>query len=289
MDSSDSDQENNNTTTGQSSQQRKLCYRELLNKVEDIQESEDLSLETVKEIGNIIKKVNVIELESDISERYQHPDETLLDSMVLSSASNILVKCIESVDVDTVSYIPADFADKIMKFVAPDEEFESDNLLMLLDDAHHIIPEVPEYSFVYGTYDLSILPQPKQKKSRQKQQQENFVKKQPEKVTNLENEEQGIDEIVKVFYDILVQCCDKNNEQPIKYYDYIIDTSSFSSTVENMFYCSFLVRDGKAHIDLDTKGVPYIKPVKKRELKRFREEGGSNSQVISTITISEWE
>jgi hypothetical protein len=105
----------------------------------------------------------------------------------------------------------------------------------------------------------------------------------------LEKVEKGIDEIVKVLYDVLTEYYEKNNEEPIKYYDYVIDTSSFSNTVENMFYCSFLVRDGRAHIDLDRKGEPYIKPIKKRQLKAFREEGGVNSQIISVITIPEWE
>lgn len=289
MASSDSDHENNNTNvTWRTSQQRKLCYRDLLNKVEGIQENEDLGLETVKEIGDIIKQVNTIEVEHNISERYQHPDETLLDSMVLSSASNVLVKCIESVDVNTSTYVSSEFADKIISF-CKDGEFEAESLIKLLSDAQHIVPQIPEYNYVYGTYDLQNLPKPKQRKERQKQGKEKFERKEPEKVTNLEKVEKGIDEIVKVLYDVLTEYYEKNNEEPIKYYDYVIDTSSFSNTVENMFYCSFLVRDGRAHIDLDRKGEPYIKPIKKRQLKAFREEGGVNSQIISVITIPEWE
>jgi hypothetical protein len=261
-------------------------------------------LETVKEIGDIIKQVNTIEVEHNISERYQHPDETLLDSMVLSSASNVLVKCIESVDVNTSTYVSSEFADRIISF-CKDGQFEAESLIKLLSDAQHIVPQVPEYNYVYGTYDLQNLPKPKQRKERQKQGKEKFERKEPEKVTNLEKVEKGIDEIVKVLYDVLTEYYEKNNEEPIKYYDYVIDTSSFSNTVENMFYCSFLVRDGRAHIDLgkvntffvvyfyilflDRKGEPYIKPIKKRQLKAFREEGGVNSQIISVITIPEWE
>lgn len=55
-----------------------------------------------------------------------------------------------------------------------------------------MIPKVPEYIYVYGTYDLSNLPQPKQKKERQKVAKETVQKKEPEKVTNLDEGEKGM-------------------------------------------------------------------------------------------------
>lgn len=41
-------------------------------------------------------------------------DETLLDALVLSSASNLLVKCIEAVDLTKVSYNTNEFAIKLV-------------------------------------------------------------------------------------------------------------------------------------------------------------------------------
>ncbi|XP_063911718.1 non-structural maintenance of chromosomes element 4 homolog A-like [Zophobas morio] len=289
MKTSDSDKENNNRRALTTTQDRKLYYQELLNKVEDISENADLGLETAEEIGEIISETNVLETEYDISKRYQYAEETLLDSMVLSSASGILVKCIESLDVNAESYIPAEFASNIMSYCNQDGEFEADDLLKLLPDVNHLIPQAPEYNFVYGTYDLYNLPQPKQKKERQKQQKDKFERKVPEKVTNLQSEEQGIEEIIKVLYDVLTECYERNNEESIKYYDYVIDTDSFTNTVDNIFHCAFLIREGRAHLDLDNRGTPYIKPIKKRQLKQFRDEGGVNSQFISAITVSEWE
>lgn len=122
-------------------------------------------------------------------------------------------------------------------------------MLKLLDDARTIIPQVHSYSYVYGTYDLNKIPQPKQKVERQKAQREQLQKKEPEKVTSVDKEEEGIEEIVKVLHDVLTIKYTENNQQPINYYDYIMDMD-FANTVENLFYFSFLVRDGRAQIDL---------------------------------------
>ncbi|XP_044258552.1 non-structural maintenance of chromosomes element 4 homolog A [Tribolium madens] len=289
MECEDSDQTNNNSMELENTQQRKLFYRQLLNLVETIHEKEELGLETVREIGHIIKQLTIIESEHNINDRYQYPEEIFWDSKVLSSASGILKKCLESVDVNVLTYVPSEFAEKIATFCNPDGDFDAQDLLKLLPDVQQIIRQVPEYNFVYGTYDMQNLPKPKERKQRQKREKENFQKKEPEKVTNVEKEEQGIDEIVKMLYDVLTECYERNHERPVKYYDYVVDTSSFSTTVENMFYCSFLIRDGRAHMDLDSKGEPYIKPMKKRQLKQFRDNGGINSQIISAITLPEWE
>ncbi|KAG5898825.1 hypothetical protein JTB14_018785 [Gonioctena quinquepunctata] len=272
-------------------QQRKSSYRNLLNKVEGIHETEDVGLNTVREIGEVLREVNSLDTESKIDDRVEHADETLLDCLVLSSASSILKKCIESVDVFTSTYEQSEFSNKIISAIKEEEndEIQPTDLLKLLEDARSIIPEVPKYCYVYGAYDLNNLPQPKPKKERQKIIKEKLQKKEPEKVTTVEKDEEGIEEIVKVLYDVLMTKYSENDEQPIRYYDYIIDTDDFANTVENMFYFAFLVRDGRAHIDLDSKGEPIIKPAKKRTLKEFRDQGGINAQIITTITVEQWQ
>lgn len=55
---------------------------------------------------------------------------------------------------------------------------------------------------------------------------------------------------MKIQHEVLMEKYASNGQNPIKYYDYIIDTEDFGSTIENMFYFSFLIRDGRAEIDL---------------------------------------
>lgn len=72
-----------------------------------------------------------------------------------------------------------------------EDEINDNDLLKLLDNARSVIPQVPAYVYVYGTYDLNAQPQPKQKKERQKVVREKLQKKEPEKVTTVNKDEEG--------------------------------------------------------------------------------------------------
>lgn len=187
----------------------------------------------------------------NIEERVDQATETLLDSMVVSSASKILSKCIDHIDVFTAGYEANEFASKIVRYIKTVEE-ESDYLdySVLLPEARKVIPEVVQYNYIYGTYDLNNLPQPKQKVERKKMVVEKLTKKAPEKVVNVDNEEDSIEKITKKLDEVLKEASAKNGGRPINYYDYVVDTSSFAATIENMFFCSFLIRNGKARINL---------------------------------------
>ena len=72
-----------------------------------------------------------------------------------------------------------------------------------------------------------------------------------------------------------------------------MDPTSFGRTIENMFYTSFLIKEGNARIffedsEEDGNRMPYIVPIRKKK----HEDNGSNmdkkKQVLMTISIEEW-
>lgn len=107
----------------------------------------------------------------------------------------------------------------------------------------------PRYGFLYGSFDPTTLPEPKQRKERKTRTQETkekLKKKTPENVTNAKDDGQNADEIVSHQKKVLEEEFVNNGYRPINYYQFVIDTDSFSATVENMFYFSFLIANGTA-------------------------------------------
>lgn len=79
-----------------------------------LDESDNVGLQTITEIGDILRKADTLDSEIDIKERGGKADETLLDCFVLSSASGVLKKCIETVDVYTTTYDSSEFTARIV-------------------------------------------------------------------------------------------------------------------------------------------------------------------------------
>lgn len=77
-------------------------------------EKKDLGIQTVTEVGNILKNINELGREYTIEQRVEQTDETFLDCMVLSCSSRIIVKCINAVDISTCTYESTEFSDRLV-------------------------------------------------------------------------------------------------------------------------------------------------------------------------------
>ena len=83
------------------------------------------------------------------------------------------------------------------------------------------------------------------------------------------------------------------------YFQFVLDPASFARSVENIFYVSFLVKEGKVRIfyDEDTK-LPMIMPVKQKKSRdpememadaHASENLANKKQVIVPINMKLWE
>lgn len=67
--------------------------------------------------------------------------------------------------------------------------------------------------------------------------------------------EQSTSHMVRLVYGVLTE---QLGDEPLNLYKFFINPASFAQSVENLFYTSFLVRDGKISLTRGEDGVPYI-------------------------------
>ena len=81
----------------------------------------------------------------------------------------------------------------------------------------------------------------------------------------------------------------KYPDTPVSYFEFVIDPNSFSRTVENIFYVSFIVRDGFARIRLDQDRLPILEPI---NINHVGEGNDSSShgrkQGVISLSLQDW-
>ncbi|PVU87768.1 hypothetical protein BB561_006186 [Smittium simulii] len=73
----------------------------------------------------------------------------------------------------------------------------------------------------------------------------------------------------------------------IHLFEFVINPHSFAETVENVFYLSFLIRDGKAYID-DESGQPLLAACEPPDQEAYK-HGLVKKQVVFDIDMTLWE
>ncbi|RPB10412.1 hypothetical protein P167DRAFT_537602 [Morchella conica CCBAS932] len=82
----------------------------------------------------------------------------------------------------------------------------------------------------------------------------------------------------------------RQTEKGLSLFRFVVNPDSFGQTVENMFYLSFLVKDGFIAIAYDEEnGLPVIHCTDPASQEDHKEFDVSRSQVIFSITMWEWQ
>ncbi|KAI8722280.1 Non-structural maintenance of chromosomes element 4 [Fusarium sp. LHS14.1] len=70
---------------------------------------------------------------------------------------------------------------------------------------------------------------------------------------------------------------------------FVVNPKSFGQTIENMFYVSFLIRDGRVEIDFDEFGLPALAPVDREvEEEEPTRHGAAKHQAILSMDMETW-
>ncbi|SCU81967.1 LADA_0C02146g1_1 [Lachancea dasiensis] len=87
----------------------------------------------------------------------------------------------------------------------------------------------------------------------------------------------------------------QKGHSPINLYKFIIDPNSFARSVENLFYTSFLIKEGKLVMDEDEEGFPAVRVkeplpsgVHDREIEVQKRKDTRPSHLIFQLDINTW-
>ncbi|KAF1961721.1 Nse4-domain-containing protein [Byssothecium circinans] len=79
-----------------------------------------------------------------------------------------------------------------------------------------------------------------------------------------------------------------DEEPAVSLFDFAVNPSSFGQTVENLFYISFLIREGNAQVVADKHGLPLLAPAVSRNLEEHRQYNIEKHQAIFSIDFPTW-
>ncbi|KAL2062382.1 hypothetical protein VTL71DRAFT_6648 [Oculimacula yallundae] len=75
----------------------------------------------------------------------------------------------------------------------------------------------------------------------------------------------------------------------IAYFKFVINPYSFGQSVENMFYVSFLIRDGAVGITTDGRGLPYLIMIDESDKTAAADGDHPKHQAVLALDMQTWE
>ncbi|MEN2497644.1 MAG: Non-structural maintenance of chromosomes element 4 A, partial [Marteilia pararefringens] len=224
--------------------------------------------------------------------------EANLDAAVIASLTKLSRQKASHIQSDVFNFSMSEFISKQKIYVN-----DPSDSLMTIDGwkslgrlALSYLHEPSGANFLYGTYfpkDPTLMK--RERKTTKKNETDSIPITQPSAPEKLQqqlvnSEEATTDEVDRILK-ILKTCFRANGNQPIEFFKFILDPTSFSLTVENLFHLSFLVRDNWVKL-VWVDEVLYILP-KTAEKSRNRSEldveiDENTNHMIFNMTYKIW-
>eukprot|EP00088_Acartia_fossae_P006933 TRINITY_DN13209_c0_g1_i1.p1 TRINITY_DN13209_c0_g1~~TRINITY_DN13209_c0_g1_i1.p1 ORF type:complete len:351 (-),score=98.41 TRINITY_DN13209_c0_g1_i1:447-1463(-) len=224
----------------------------------------------------------------------KNPEDAVQDARLIKNLSHIVRKNVEEMSASAMTFQPEEFAQKLCKKL----DSKRDNVPFITKDMlvkfgfqiKGVMAKSPSLSILNGA--LQGRPQPKEKKERrqrQKTKDSDLVATQAVVLTETETTESHGDKKVVTVLKCLGEIYKQGNRQPVNYFQFVIDPKSFSTTVENMFHVSYLVKEGKVDMRM-VDGIPCIKPYKNKDKSgQSRENRNEANQVVVNMSMYQWQ
>ncbi|KAL1461601.1 hypothetical protein WDU94_013481 [Cyamophila willieti] len=200
----------------------------------------------------------------------------LLDMNALASTTSAAKNLAKSVNSKMRSFNPVDFAHKLLEKYQNERGIIDLSRLVKYGDA--IIKRTDFNPIVLNTFVPTVIEIEQKKRTVTRREKDKVAeKKMSEKVAFIEKSDPTINEIVTKIFKCLDRYYKKNREQPISFFQFTLDPTSYTRSIENIFHTSFLFRDNRAKMSIHPgNGMPTIMPFK--GVQRWKENGEEDGE-----------
>ncbi|XP_026079667.1 non-structural maintenance of chromosomes element 4 homolog A-like [Carassius auratus] len=267
-------------------------YRDLINQVQ--QNREDMLNPANNKLTDVLEEAN------KLFANVRQAREAALDAQLLVLATDLGKEKASQLHAEGSAFDPSAFSEHLLSFMGlnrlEDESGQDGNLegylpqgawQRLAKRSEYCFKTAPSFHYMLGSF-LAEPPPPRQRVERQRK----VPSKEAKRImpTQLKKMEESHQEATEKEVERILGCLQSyfadDSEEPISYYEFVIDPNSFSRTVENIFHTSFLIRDGLVRMYMDSDGLPCIAPVEEGEM----EPGGAvvRHQCVISINQESW-
>ena len=233
----------------------------------------------------------------ELFSQVDQPQEAVLDAQVFKQLSRLTKNQVESLSTNKQKFTLQDFAERLATQLNSDNgnprisEYRS-----LGNKFCYIFQRPPALRHLCGSFEIEETRLPKVKIPRQSRKSfaiDEGLATQTEDATTQNFETVGAltEILVESTFDQLKISYEKNDEESISYFAFVLDPESFSRSVENMFHFSFLIKEGRASFDLDEngQGLPFTRPIKQKKNLQNNKSTSKKHQAIISLTYDDWE
>ncbi|KAF9222677.1 hypothetical protein BS17DRAFT_755777 [Gyrodon lividus] len=227
--------------------------------------------------------------------KVKNPTEATLDSSVLRNVSSISTQKARAMKIGSAAFDIDDFVSKLITYMGGRQRFEDD------EDGEQMEAEdddtldwdkigrkalaksrrVPVTGFMLGP--LSIEQKKRGPIKRQKQDKVQEEQRRPQEIKEEDikrSDNETTKNVIKI-KDIL------ETTGPINIFKFVVNPNDFAQSVENLFYLSFLIRDGECAFEIGDDGEPIIMRCEQPTMDE-RAAGVHARQIVMEFDMATW-
>ncbi|XP_045867184.1 EP300-interacting inhibitor of differentiation 3 [Meles meles] len=264
----------------------------------NVQQNRDDIVNTVSDsLTEVLEEANVL------FDGVSRTREAALDAQFLVLASDLGKEKAKQLNCDMSFFNQVAFCDFLFIFVGlnwmEDEHEElsgfDDNIVLSFWDtvqkeASSWILQAETFHFIFGSFKSKPAPRPRLEHHKKAlKMEENGDMPTKLRRLDLSNNQEATEKEVERILGLLQTYFRKYPDTPVSYFEFVIDPNSFSRTVENIFYVSFIIRDGFARIRLDQDRLPILEPININQVGEGNDPSShGRKQGVISLSLQDW-